>query len=213
MAVARVDASDRRLYLQSGDRDALAQFDAQLAAQRQRERAGSPPGAPEPAPVNEAPPPAEEIVAPESQPASALAVAAPIALGAAAIDGPLPVGDAIGLIVLGGAAIFTLHQLTQANAANPGVVYANNTPPADAYDPDGAKAPGRPGEEEGFESPKGGDQWVQNPNGRGYGWKAADGKVWVPTGQGGSAHGGSHWDVQDPRRGTHQNVYPGGTTR
>ena len=40
-------------------------------------------------------------------------------------------------------------------------------PPQDAYDPDGPKAPGKPGHETGFRDPKGGENWVRNPNGRG----------------------------------------------
>lgn len=45
------------------------------------------------------------------------------------------------------------------------------------------------------------------------------GKIWVPTGQGGRAHGrggglkGAHWDVQNPDGSGHRNVYPGGFTR
>jgi RHS repeat-associated protein len=91
-------------------------------------------------------------------------------------------------------------------------------PPKDAHDPNGAKAPGKPGEAEGFKDPKGGEQWVKNPNGRGKGWLDADGNVWVPTGQGGSAHGGggglngAHWDVQRPGGG-YTNKYPGGKAR
>ena len=85
-------------------------------------------------------------------------------------------------------------------------------PPADAYDPQGAKAPGKPSEVEGFKDPKGGDNWVDNPNGKGCGWEDCKGDVWVPTGQGSKAHGGPHWDVQHPD-GTHTNVYPGGHRR
>jgi len=89
-------------------------------------------------------------------------------------------------------------------------------PPENAYDPNGPKAPGKPGKEEGFCEPKGGDDWVRNPNGRGKGWRAADGGVWVPTGPDsgstGDAHGGPHWDVQYPG-GRYDNVYPGGRRR
>jgi len=85
-------------------------------------------------------------------------------------------------------------------------------PPANAYDPNGPKAPGKPGDAEGFCGPKGGDNWVPNPNGRGNGWQGGNGDVWVPTGPGGSAHGGPHWDVQTPGGG-YVNVYPGGSTR
>ncbi|MGF6887097.1 hypothetical protein ABIA39_004231 [Nocardia sp. GAS34] len=89
---------------------------------------------------------------------------------------------------------------------------ASTKPPANAYDPSGAKAPGRPGEAEGFNPPKGGDRWVPASNGRGMGWEDADGNVWVPTGPGALAHGGPHWDVQQ-KSGGYTNVYPGGATR
>jgi hypothetical protein len=39
-----------------------------------------------------------------------------------------------------------------------------------------------------------------------------DGNVWVPTGEGGAAHGGPHWDVETPGGG-YQNIYPGGVVR
>jgi hypothetical protein len=55
-------------------------------------------------------------------------------------------------------------------------------------------------------------QWVPNPNGKGYGWESDDGTVWVPTGQGGFAHGGPHWDVQTPGGG-YDNAKPGGGWR
>jgi len=94
------------------------------------------------------------------------------------------------------------------------IVFAK--PPSDALDPLGAKSPGKPGEAEGFCDPKGGPQWVPNPNGPGHGWLDAKGKVWVPTGLAGAprtgttggAHGGPHWDVQDPRSGDYVRVYP-----
>jgi RHS repeat-associated protein len=91
-------------------------------------------------------------------------------------------------------------------------------PPENAYDPNGPKAPGKPTAADGFQDPKGGDDWVRNPNGRGYGWRDDSGKVWVPSGpydpSKGDSHGGSHWDVQYPGgRGRYDNVYPGGRTR
>jgi RHS repeat-associated protein len=89
-------------------------------------------------------------------------------------------------------------------------------PPENAYDPVGPKAPGKPGAAEGFKDPKGGENWVRNPNGRGYGWQAADGGVWCPTGPDsgsrGDAHGGPHWDVEYPG-GRYDNRYPGGHRR
>jgi hypothetical protein len=89
-------------------------------------------------------------------------------------------------------------------------------PPSNAYDKDGPKAPGKPGDAEGFCSPKGGDDWVKNPNGRGYGWRGKDGRVWVPTGphdpSKGESHGGSHWGVETPG-GDYENIFPGGARR
>ena len=92
-----------------------------------------------------------------------------------------------------------------------------NKPPEDAKDPNGAKAPGKPGKEEGFQDPKGGEKWGRAPNGK-WGWVDNKGNVWVPTGQGSAAHGrggglkGAHWDKQHPSGG-YTNVYPGGRTR
>ena len=88
-------------------------------------------------------------------------------------------------------------------------------PPENAYDPNGPKAPGRPTEADGFKPPKGGDNWVPNPNpgkgGSGYGWEDSKGDVWCPTGPAGPgsrAHGGPHWDVQSPGGG-YRNKRPG----
>ena len=81
-----------------------------------------------------------------------------------------------------------------------GPTYAK--PPDNAYDPNGPKAPGQPGPENGYFPPKGGPNWVPNPNpgsgGSGYGWEDKKGDVWCPTGPGGRSHGGPHWDVQTP---------------
>ena len=97
------------------------------------------------------------------------------------------------------------------NGCGPGLMCAK--PPNDATDPNGAKAPGKPGDEEGFcPGDNDGDNWVPNPNGKGNGWEDENGDVWVPTGPGRAAHGGPHWDVQKPN-GSHVNVYPGGHRR
>ena len=40
-------------------------------------------------------------------------------------------------------------------------------PPENAYNPNGPKAPGEPGEGEDFKDPNGGENWVRNLNGRG----------------------------------------------
>jgi RHS repeat-associated protein len=98
--------------------------------------------------------------------------------------------------------------MPSASGGNPNA-YAK--PPKNAYDPNGPKAPGKPPKNVGFEDPKGGENWVPNPNpGRGggsHGWQDANGDVWVPTGQGSNAHGGPHWDVQSPGGG-YRNVRP-----
>jgi len=87
----------------------------------------------------------------------------------------------------------------------------NAKPPENAYDPNGPKAPGKPGAAEGFRDPKGGENWVPNPNprsgGSSHGWEDDKGRVWCPTGQGGRAHGCPHWDVQKPGGG-YDNVFP-----
>lgn len=102
-------------------------------------------------------------------------------------------------------------------------------PSANAPDPEDpkkrkdehAQAPGMPIEKDGYTPPKKWDgKRVKNPNGPGYGWPDKKGNVWVPTGNGGakpgttgSAHGGPHWDVQDPKTGLHKNILPGGKIR
>lgn len=92
----------------------------------------------------------------------------------------------------------------------------NITPPDNAYDPNGPKAPGKPGEAEGYRDPRGSPNWVPNPNpgsgGSSHGWEDDKGRVWCPTGQGGRAHGSPHWDVQKPGGG-YDNIFPGGLTR
>lgn len=90
--------------------------------------------------------------------------------------------------------------------------------PKDAHDPNGSKAPRKPGKREGFEDPAGGEQWVPNPNDKSpnpdWGWFDKDGSVWVPTGPKPSiAHGGPHWDKQNPKTGGHENKHLGGHTR
>jgi RHS repeat-associated protein len=92
-----------------------------------------------------------------------------------------------------------------------GAAIYNARPPANAWDPNGPKAPGYPGDPEAghpdYVDPKGGPNWVTNPNGPGYGWEDRSGDVWVPTGWGGAAHGGPHWDVQTPGGG-YRNAKP-----
>lgn len=78
----------------------------------------------------------------------------------------------------------------------------------------GVKAPGIPTEKDGYIPPKNWDgKKVRAPNGRGYGYPDKNDRIWIPTGDGPLAHGGPHWDVQDPRTGDHDNVMPGGLIR
>jgi hypothetical protein len=93
----------------------------------------------------------------------------------------------------------------------PQVTVVFNRPPRDARDPNGARAPGKPGEAEGFRDPRTGEAWVKTEGGK-AGWLDDKGNVWVPTGPGSLAHGGAHWDVQHPNGG-YKNVYPGGRVR
>nr|WP_249405751.1 polymorphic toxin type 37 domain-containing protein [Stenotrophomonas sp. CFBP 13718] len=133
------------------------------------------------------------------------------------VDG-YPVGDSTGALstVTLGDVVNTTWQLGAINfpAIPVAATILNNVkPPSDAYDRHGAKAPGLPGDAEGYCPPKGGPKWRQSPKGRGNGWLDADGNVWVPSGQGGSAHGGPHWDVQGKNGRDYENLYPGGKRR
>jgi uncharacterized protein RhaS with RHS repeats len=135
-------------------------------------------------------------------------------------DGREAVGRTIGGVAggVGGAALcgpacgFAGRQLGRIIGDKIGDYCIAAKPPANAYNQDGPKAPGKPTEGDGFIDPPGGDDWVPNPNGRGNGWKDAKGDVWIPTGKGGAAHGGPHWDVQTPGGG-YRNVYSGGNVR
>jgi RHS repeat-associated protein len=126
-------------------------------------------------------------------------------IGTIIFPGPGTVVGAIVGIGVGAATVWAIDKYGS-------IVFAK--PPKDAKDPQGAKAPGKPGEAEGFKDPKGGESWVKNPNpGRGgssHGWLDDKGRVWCPTGPGGRAHGDPHWDVQtgNPKR-PNINVRPG----
>ena len=60
-----------------------------------------------------------------------------------------------------------------------------------------------------YKPPKNGDNKVNNPNGKGKGWKAKDGGVWVWTP---TMHGDPGWTIQYPGGG-HSHAYPGGGVR
>ena len=125
-------------------------------------------------------------------------------------------GLTISTEALATAGLVAITGLTIVSVAGDTSFNSNNKPPANAYDPNGPKAPGKPGEAEGFKPPKGGDRWSPSPNawpgGRKLGWEDADGNVWIPTGHDGSAHGGPHWDVQK-KNGGYENILPGGGKR
>jgi len=134
-----------------------------------------------------------------------------------------PVADVAAAIVFIGSVAYDVYIISNSNSDDTAGANTKGTdrppsnpnapPPDNAYDPSGPKAPGRPTAADGFEPPKGGDQWVKNPNGRGYGWLGSDGRVWVPTGpedqSKGESHGGPHWDVQTGgRRPSYENIKP-----
>ena len=140
-------------------------------------------------------------------PTGEMAIAIPIAAGAAA---------AVGLCVISGACdrfFDACGNLVDSYTNDPFFNESTDKP---------LPAPGKPTAEDGYVPPKkppknaDSDGRVRNPNGSGKGWPDANGDVWVPTG-GKAAHGGEHWDVQSPGRGggrgTHVNVYPGGHRR
>jgi hypothetical protein len=68
------------------------------------------------------------------------------------------------------------------SGSDSGASISSIKPPANAWDPSGPKAPGYPGGQPGYQDPKGGPNWVPNPNGPGMGWEDKSGKVWVPSG-------------------------------
>lgn len=79
-------------------------------------------------------------------------------------------------------------------------------------DKGGAQAPGMPTAEVGYCPPKKWDgKKVKVEKGKCagmYGYPDKRGKIWVPTGVGGRAHRGPHWDVQYPNGTDHDNVLP-----
>ena len=77
-----------------------------------------------------------------------------------------------------------------------------------------AQAPGKPTENDGYGPPKRWDgKKVKHPKTGQHGYPDKNGKVWVPTGPGSGAHGGTHWDVVSPDGKRYDNVYPGGKIR
>lgn len=155
---------------------------------------------PPPPPPPPAPKPPGEIVIKAASVAAVAPRGAGISLGSVLEFGAARTAGVLGVLLsLGGDTCQSCQSMRDA--------------PADAHDPKGAKAPGKPGSSEGFKDPKTGPRWGKAPNGQ-WGWVDNKGNVWVPTGPEGSpdAHGGPHWDVQKPGGG-YINVYPGGTRR
>ena len=60
-----------------------------------------------------------------------------------------------------------------------------------------------------YKPPKKGPKRVKNPNGKGNGWQAKDGGVWIWTPK---MHGDPGWTIQYPGGG-HSHAYPGGGVR
>ncbi len=164
-------------------------------------------------PLNGTDPTGESCVEPSAGPCETVTVIAPkdppISSAAAAVLIWTPelvtAGSSAAVVSFAPVAAVAIGVLLPSSTANDDNVMFNK-PPEDAKDPDGAKAPGKPGPAEGFEDPRTGEQWVKGPDGRG-GWKDSKGNVWQPTGKGGRAHGGPHWDVQKPGGG-YDNVRP-----
>ncbi len=145
-----------------------------------------------------------------SQTCGILAVGATIGCGAAVIAGCVATEGGGCVIAPWAMSVCTASVGTAIGGCVGTVLMETKSPPKDAHDPGGAKAPGKPGESEGFKDPKKGETWAKTP--KGWGWLDDKGKVWVPTGPGGKAHGGPHWDVQLPGGG-YTNIYPGGYAR
>jgi len=112
--------------------------------------------------------------------------------------------EPIGWVVCGAAAGYGAYQLYKWATGPDCPYFLNGKAPANAWNPEGPKAPGHPGGHPDFVPPKRRQpEWVKSPNGPEMGWNAGDGSVWVPTGPGGpdgkpDAHGGPHWDQQFP---------------
>ena len=161
-------------------------------------------------------PPDGEVLGTEAS-WSPVQIVPPIGLPLGGHSGWGAAGAAVGAGI-GGLYLWWRSRSATSQQKAPFVVEAK--PPRDAHDAEGAKAPGKPGAEEGFEDPKGGEEWTATAGGQ-YGWKDADGNIWVPTGWAGApgtgttgpAHGGPHWDVINPKGDRIKNVYLGGRLR
>jgi RHS repeat-associated protein len=125
---------------------------------------------------------------------SAFVMALPIAGGAAVADGPIPIGDAIGVVILGGALI---HDILYGPPVvvpvhNPGATIYNYTPPPKAL-------PGFPGAARA--KPKGGRTRWKTPNGDILEWDSQHGDVEVYNKRGrhqGSADPNTGEMIKDP---------------
>lgn len=123
-------------------------------------------------------------------------------------------GISFGLAGLGTYLGYQWHKNKQKNMKIESISFNNTQQINDLYNFNDAQAPGMPTKDDGYNPPKNWDgRKVNNPNGSGTGWPDDKGHVWVPTGPGPKAHGGPHWDVQDPKTGRHRNILPGGRER
>lgn len=124
-----------------------------------------------------------------------------------------PVTCSIGIVV-GGIIGVSVYIFT----ADKGRTEINCTFPVDKIEKNlvdnAERAPGVPTEKVGFKPKKNWDgKKVVHPGNGQYGYPAANGKIWVPTGEGPLAHRGPHWDVSYPDGSEHENVMPDGTRR
>jgi hypothetical protein len=70
-----------------------------------------------------------------------------------------------------------------------------------------------PTAKDGYVPPNGGPQKAKTKNGA-VGWKDKNGNIWVPVPASSPlAHGGEHWDVNNPSGTGYSNIYPGGKVR
>lgn len=134
-----------------------------------------------------------------------------LAMGATYVIQAIEVGVLVEIFIAAAPTIIVTGLVLEAARSQGWIFAKTRKPPADAWDPNGAKAPGRPGPAEEFDDSKNGPTWGQAPNGR-WGWVDNKGDIWVPTGHSRGAHGGPQWDIQH-KQGGYTNKWPGGRTR
>ena len=152
---------------------------------------------------------------------NSLALVSALALILSTIDGPLPFGDALGVVLMVARGIAIAKKAADLAEAVGDAVASDETKdsPKSIDDPTDTRErdekghiivkPGdQPTERDGYIAPKNGPKWNREKSG----WEDKYGNVWVPAPTGTpQGHGGGHWDVQSPGGG-YTNVYPGSKT-